>query len=306
MEDKPQTLAPLSVQNQANVVAFVLNVIVTFGAQAPFFPGEDNPTLSRKYQTLITPGTGAFAIWGVIFVLEGVFTIAQVTPMFRASPVINVITPFWLSANFFQVVWSFIFAQELFEAAFVIIFCCFLCLAGVLLSAETVRDIPWKSEWVLLTGFGLHTGWQMCAAAINFNVMVLENGANAEGQVMVAVVCLAAVLAGGAIFATALRRRASFLVPLVIAWASFFISQELREAEVLRDATREFHTPFAEETIRGLGAAAGWLSVAGLVFAGVAVGLRFRNAYSVQEEKSPGQISLAENAMGASVNSIMA
>lgn len=59
-----------------NMVAFTLNTLETAGVgpfSIHFNQNQDNATISAKYQTIITPHGIAFSIWGIIFLMEGIF-----------------------------------------------------------------------------------------------------------------------------------------------------------------------------------------------------------------------------------------
>ena len=71
--------------NYLNLIGYIINVFFTF-LLVPVFGIPDNAELSEKYQTILTPAGYAFAIWGVIFVAEGIFAIAQMFPKFRSDP----------------------------------------------------------------------------------------------------------------------------------------------------------------------------------------------------------------------------
>ena len=70
------TTRPLQMLNYANMLAFLLNCAITFGADT-VLQLPNNAILSLKYQTLITPAPYAFAIWGIIFTSQLVWTLAQ-------------------------------------------------------------------------------------------------------------------------------------------------------------------------------------------------------------------------------------
>merc|ERR1711933_213799 len=89
--------------------------------------GATNSELSNKYQTLVTPAGFAFAIWGPIFIWEGIFAVAQMLPQFRGRSVIKLVTPGWLGACLCQCLWTVTFAQEWMPVAL-------LCMTGILIS----------------------------------------------------------------------------------------------------------------------------------------------------------------------------
>lgn len=45
--------------------------------------------VSEAYPTLFTPAGWAFSIWGIIFLLEGAFSVYQLTPSARGSALVQ-------------------------------------------------------------------------------------------------------------------------------------------------------------------------------------------------------------------------
>jgi benzodiazapine receptor len=49
---------------------------------------QTNGELSEKYQTLVTQIGFAFAIWGIIFIAQFIFTVVQLFHSFRGAPLV--------------------------------------------------------------------------------------------------------------------------------------------------------------------------------------------------------------------------
>lgn len=82
-----QEASKLQAVNYANIAAYIFNAAITYGVGVSgYFP--TNEELSAKYQTLVTPSGYAFAIWGIIFLSEAVFTVLQALPAYRSSDVV--------------------------------------------------------------------------------------------------------------------------------------------------------------------------------------------------------------------------
>merc|ERR1719502_929369 len=98
--------------NYANVIAFVLNCLFTFGATSAFgLP--DNATLSIKYQTLVTPAPYAFAIWGAIFLSQFIWTVGQCLPAYRSTElVVKGVGYNYVFACAAQSIWTIVFGLE--------------------------------------------------------------------------------------------------------------------------------------------------------------------------------------------------
>jgi len=103
----------LTALNGINVATYLANTAVTYGSQLGWF-GPTNSQQSLKYQTLVTPVGYAFAIWGPIFVLQALFTFAQLLPSYRADPEVQQGVGYWYTAACVaQFGWTVSFAQDL-------------------------------------------------------------------------------------------------------------------------------------------------------------------------------------------------
>jgi len=267
----PEATKPINRVNILNAAAYVVNAIMTWASM--FFP-NDNAELSEKYQTIITPAGSAFSIWGIIFTWELVFVIAQFFPRYRDSKLIAAVSPWWWSACLFQSLWTPFFAIEWLEGALAAMLCILISLAGLLIASDFVANLSFEEEALFLAPFGVHCGWIICASALNMNVVFVGARWDQSALLAAAIVSLAVIFSGASLFAVALRYSNVF-VPLVVAWASFWINQELEEASILLDNTRDYYIPWNTTSIEAIRSAACGLSVAALVLAGVAVVMRY-------------------------------
>ena len=94
-------MASLNAYNYLNLVGYIINTFVTFLA-SPIFGFPDNGALSDKYQTIVTPNGLTFSIWGIIFIAEAVFTIAQMFPKFRGVKLVQEGVSYWYFVGRFQ------------------------------------------------------------------------------------------------------------------------------------------------------------------------------------------------------------
>ena len=105
-------MTDLNAFNYLNLVGFIINTLITFGA-SPVFGFPDNGELSFKYQTIVSPAGITFAIWGIIFISQGIFSVMQMLPAYRSHPLIQEGVSYWyFSACIFQSIWTFAFGYE--------------------------------------------------------------------------------------------------------------------------------------------------------------------------------------------------
>ena len=94
-----------------------------------------------RYQTIITPASWAFAIWGVIFPAELVFAVVQCLPAARDSELVTSGVGWgWVLTVLFQSAWQLAFALESLEASTAFLFAAFLSLFGVSITNDRANN----------------------------------------------------------------------------------------------------------------------------------------------------------------------
>jgi hypothetical protein len=134
--------------------------------------GPDNGTISDRFPTLLVAAGYAFAVWGLIFLLDVVFGIWQALPRQRGDDTLTAIRPVAAAGFALTTVWMPLFSQQLFWLALAVIWASLAC---VLYCAITlVRDPEAKAwAWVPLS---LHAGWLSLAAFLNTAQVVVAFG----------------------------------------------------------------------------------------------------------------------------------
>jgi len=242
-DNKETGKPPLNYKNYGNIIAFILNTLFTYGVgQAGWLGTPDNGELSRKYQTIITPKSTAFAIWAIIFTFQGVFSIIQLLPSFRGRPMVQKGVSFWyMLVCFFQIGWTFAFAFEVIPLSLVFMLLLWLSLMGLLIWQYYVEFDPETSGcsckgltefWLLRFPFSVHGGWITAASALNVSVVVVDSAAAAATQLAVGIVSLA-VLHAISVWHLFGYKRPNYTIPIVLIWANGWIYGELQEPQEL-------------------------------------------------------------------------
>ena len=221
--------------NYANVVAFVVNLVVTFGS-SQFLP--DNAELSAKYQTLVTPAGYAFAIWGIIFTAELVWTVVQALPSYRSDTlIIKGVGYNFVWACLAQAAWSILFGSEHITLSLVAMVLILIPLIMAVTQMErlslltttaattTTSTTTVKDYWLLKFPIQIHAAWIMAATLVNLNVVLVASNVSATGQATLAMLSLGIVLIVGLFYIT----KGLWVVPGVLAWAAFAIASELQQ-----------------------------------------------------------------------------
>ena len=222
--------------NYANGMAFGLNIIVTFGSQKAVKWGmKDNATLSAKYQTLVTPAGYAFAIWALIFLSQTIWTVLQFMPEYRSSIFVADIVGYnFVYACIFQCMWSICFGYEQITISLVAMVAILMSLMPIVHKLFTL-DNNSNNFWTMEFPMEIYAGWIMAATLVNLNVVFVSHGISTKLQTLFAWTSLTIVLFVGIAIQTPLQMIAAvdgdhhgrYVIPCVLAWASFAISKEL-------------------------------------------------------------------------------
>jgi hypothetical protein len=235
----------------ANALAYGLNAVETFGFgpfSSRFGPDQDNGSISQKYQTIITPNGVAFSIWGLIFLSQAACVLLTLFSSRRTNHPLMATGVSWyfVAVCLAQFAWSPAFAYEKIPLSAFFMGCILLPLACIAFRqyAVTTKNIrqetsstnfetwDWTDYWLLRFPFELHLGWISAAFILNLNIVVVDSGAGADVQAAVAGVSLAVLVALSfvCLFVVA---RSQFTIPSVLAWATFWMSYELRSPKQL-------------------------------------------------------------------------
>ena len=129
--------------------------------------GPDNGTVSNQYPTLLVAAGYAFAIWGLIFLLDAVFAVQQLRARDAAGSGLDRARPPAALGFALTAAWMPVFSQQLFWLALAIIWGA---LASMVVAALRIaRDpapVAGQGGWAAFP-IGLHAGWLSLAAFLN-------------------------------------------------------------------------------------------------------------------------------------------
>lgn len=153
----------------------ILMPVVAWLSQRGMF-GPDNGAMSDQYPTLLVAAGPAFAIWGLIFLLDVIFGIWQATGARREDDTLSAVAPFASAGFALTALWMPLFSMGRFMACLLVIFVALACLlrCALLLSRDpTPRKGQWLWAW---TPLSLHAGWLSLAAFLNLAQAIVAFG----------------------------------------------------------------------------------------------------------------------------------
>lgn len=283
---------PLTWINWANLGAYVLNCGMTYFSLTGII-GETNTVLSKKYQTIITPAGWAFSIWGIIFMSEAAFTVAQMLPQWRGLPSVHAMAPWWWAACGFQVLWSIVFAQDWITFAGILMFCILVSLFGLLWVGDSKRGSI-SEYWLARAPFSLQAGWIIAASVLNLNVVADAQSASQATLLALAMVSFGLVLTAASLATFALPVP-NPIICFVAFWALMGIHSELGVAENLKSEARFNYSVWPPAVLEGVRTGALWLAMASLALMVVAASLRLMPESASKAREMNGEMNAQIN-----------
>jgi len=203
--------------------AFILVIFVNYLSNALPLNGLTQKDISDKYDSLFTPASFTFSIWGVIYLALAAFVIYQALPAQRKSERVSWVSKLFILSCFANILWIFVWHYEFLILSLLFMFAILAILVTIYHALGMIREqFGWK-EWVFLyLPFSLYTAWITVATIAN--ISIVQNGFGFDDLVLsaenwtllkfaiVSVICAIVVL-----------RRGDSIYALVIAWAAYGI-----------------------------------------------------------------------------------
>ena len=203
-----------------NIIAFVLTVLVnSLAGSTTLLGGKNTAQISDSNPTLITPAGYVFSIWGIIYVLLGVFVVFQALPSQKGKDFQKRIGWFFALSSIANIVWLFLWQFEYLTFSIVLMF---LLLATLILiytrlgigkSKTTMRE-----KLAVHVPFSVYLGWITIASIANVAVTLVSinwDGFGISAETWAALIVIVALIITLLVVAT----RKDVAYALVIIWA---------------------------------------------------------------------------------------
>lgn len=181
----------------ANIIAFLVTVIVNGAANTLPLKGITTAELSDKYGNLFTPAGYVFAIWGVIYILLAAFTYYQYT--MGDEKLHEKIGWLFVASCFFNSIWIFLWHYEFIALSILAMFGLLASLILIYTRLEIgLTDVSSRKKYMVHTTFSVYLGWITVAPIANVAALLVSLGFNAyntmEIYITASVILVALVL----------------------------------------------------------------------------------------------------------------
>ncbi len=215
--------ANMKILQIVNIISFLLVLVVNTLASTVGINGRLTGALSDGIPNLFVPAGLTFSIWGVIYLLLLLFTIAQARGLFSAGQDGPEATQRigWLFAlsSVANVAWLLLWHYELIGLSVLAMLVILGSVLAVYVRLRTGRTHAGSAErWLFRVPFSVYLGWITVATIANVTAFLVKAGWNGFGlrpDVWAVAVIVVAALITVAVLAT--RRDAGY--GLVVLWA---------------------------------------------------------------------------------------
>jgi len=147
------------------LASLAMPLVAWFSQQGAF--GPTNGAISDRYPTLVVAAGYAFAIWGLIFLLDALFGFWQLSSRRRTDGVVaSVRLPAALGFSL-TALWMPVFSHQLFWLALLIIWTSLACVLVCALRLSNDPQADSARRWLAWLPLSLHAGWLSLAAILN-------------------------------------------------------------------------------------------------------------------------------------------
>jgi hypothetical protein len=245
-----------------NLISFILVVIINAISSAGVISKYGVGQVSGMYQTLITPASYAFSIWGIIYFAVAVFIVWQCIPALRDDYLVFHQIGWWFAVScVFNAVWIMCFVQGSVGWVWISTFLLFAIFGSLLMlitrvgvwtrafqpaqsptsdafsefSDSTTNSTKPASKWNTILAyfavdfaFSVYCAWTTVASIVNLSLSLVGSGF--DGDKHADVWAIAILVVAAIIFLLVVGLKSNWAFGFVFTWAAMAISKKAAEA----------------------------------------------------------------------------
>lgn len=204
----------------SNILAFALTIIVNaLAGSTRILGGKLTSEISDANPTLITPAGYVFSIWGIIYILLGIFVVYQALPSQTEKGCQKRIGWLFVLSSLLNIAWLFLWQFEYLSLSVVVMF---LLLASLIVTYLWLNigksPVPLLERLAVHVPFSVYLGWITIASIANVAVTLVSiqwNGFGVSQETWAVLIVAIALLITLIVIAT----RKDVAYAFVIVWA---------------------------------------------------------------------------------------
>lgn len=203
-------------------LAYIAMVVVNFLANSLPINNRSTGEISDAYQNLFAPAGPAFSIWGLIYLLLGIYVVYQfIKKDSKTEEIIQKINPFFIATSFANILWIFAWHYDFIGLSVII-------MAMLLILLIKIANIIHKEQFTLIqklliwAPFSIYFGWITVASIANITIFLVSLNWNRFG--IVDFIWTSIILLIGAVIGILrMNKDKNIIYGMVLVWAYFWI-----------------------------------------------------------------------------------
>ncbi|MFZ0477298.1 MAG: TspO/MBR family protein [Halobacillus sp.] len=209
-----------------NLLAYLLVVVVNGLANTLPLNGQTTGEISNRLNVLFTPAGYVFSIWGLIYILLGIWVLRQFPASRRDLPIYQAVSGLFVLSCILNSLWIFMWHYNFFGLSVIVMILLLLTLIRLYIKAEAV-----DASFLDRLPFSVYLGWISVAtiANISYYLTYVEwSGFGISASVWTFILLIIATLLAFYILIT----KNDWVYPLVFVWAFVGIGVQNQDADV--------------------------------------------------------------------------
>lgn len=208
-----------------NGLAFALTVVVNgLAGSTKIIGGKTTADISNANPTLITPAGYVFSIWGIIYILLGIFVAFQALPSQKEKGYQERIGWLFVLSSLLNIAWLFLWQFEYLSSSVFVMFLLLATLIAIYLRLNIGKStVSLRERLAVHLPFSVYLGWITIASIANVAATLVSvnwDGFGISQQTWATLIIIIALLITLLVIAT--RRDVAY--GLVVIWASVGIA----------------------------------------------------------------------------------
>ena len=210
-----------------NLVTFILVVVINYLAISLPLGYGTTQQLSDAIPNLFVPAGLTFSIWGIIYILLGLFSVYQLRDIFKSDkiemPYLEKVSYFFIISNIANFTWILLWHYQLVPLSLIAMLIILVSLLLIYIRLNIGKgEVPKIEKIAIHIPFSVYLGWITVATIANVTAVLVVLGAESYGllaEILTIVVIAVAVIITYAM----LIFRKDIAYSLVVLWAALGI-----------------------------------------------------------------------------------
>ncbi len=225
-----------SLMKYVNILTFILTVLVNgLAGSTTILGGKNTAQISDANPTLITPAGYVFSIWGIIYILLGVFVVFQALPSQKGKEFQKQVGWLFALGSLANIVWLFLWQFEYLSLSVALMFMLLATLILIYLRLGIGKSkVTMREKLAVHVPFSVYLGWITIATIANISVTLVSinwDGFGISPETWATIIIVVALLI--ALLVVATRKDVAYALVIIWAFVGIAVKQSANQTIVM-------------------------------------------------------------------------